>query len=375
MAIRTKANGPTLSVRTLNRTLLARHHLLARTRATVEDMLEWLVGLQAQATKPPYLALHARMDGFTHEALSACIEDKRAVRIALFRSTIHLVTARDCVEIRPLLTPAIEYSFWKQSPYGKRIVGLDTAALARAARKRLERASCTTAELGVELAEKFPGYEADPLAQTARTYLPLVQIPPRGLWHDGGRPVCATAEQWLGTKLAKKPDMKALVLRYLRAFGPASVRDAQAFSGLRDLGPVFEALRPGLRVYADPNGKELFDTEDGVLEAEDAAAPPRFMPEYDNVMLSHHDRSRIVSEAHRSLFGTPASRGHSPLLIDGFVRGSYRVTEAQGRALLTVRPFEKISAKTRADIAEEGERFLAFYAESAEDRDVTFARG
>jgi hypothetical protein len=202
-----------------------------------------------------------------------------------------------------------------------------------------------------------------------------VQIPPRGLWHDGGKPVCATAEQWLSAKLAKKPDVAALVLRYLGAFGPASVRDAQTWSGIRDLGPVFEALRPKLRVYADPNGKELFDTLDGELVAEDAEAPPRFLPEYDNVMLAHQDRSRIVSEAHRALFGTPASRGHSPVLIDGFVAGSYRVTVEKDRAHLAVRAFVPVSAKTRTAITVEGERFLRFFAEDAEHREVTFVRG
>jgi hypothetical protein len=361
-----------LGVRALNRALLARQFLLARTTRTPVQVVEHLVGLQAQNPPDPYVALWTRVEAFTHGDLARLLTARRAVRLALQRSTIHLVTARDCLALRPVLRDVQERNLLVGSPYGRKLAGLDQDAFLAAGRALFDERPRTTAEAGALLAKRFRGRDATALGYGLRNLLTLVQIPPRGVWGASGQPVCATAEAWLGRPLAKNSSPDALVLRYLAAFGPASVADAQNWSGLTRLSETFERLRKQLRTFRDENGRELFDVPRAPRPDEDVAAPVRFLPVYDNAVLGHADRARIVPPTSRSL--ATGGRSVGCVLLDGFVGGLWRVEQDRKRAALLVALLDQASSATKAEVIEEGGRLLTFLAGEGRARDVRFVR-
>jgi hypothetical protein len=346
--------------------------LLGRVRRGVPAALEHLVGLQAQNTPSPYLALWARIAGFRPEALSRLLAARRAVRLALYRSTIHLVTARDCLALRPVIAPVLARAH-AASPFGKRLRGVDVAPLVVKARALLDEEAMTTSELGARLAALRPGADAEAIGYAMRALLPLVQVPPRGLWGEGGLPRCADAEAWLGRALATDTSPDALARRYLAAFGPATPADFQVWSGLTGGAAVFARLRPKLRVFADERGRELFDVPRAPLPDPDVPAPVRFLPDYDNALLGHADRARIVAAA--DLARLRAENGFlPPFLVDGFVRGTWKVERAKDRATLVLRPFSRLAGPDRAALEEEGAGVLALVAAGSRRRVVRFAR-
>ena len=252
-----------ITVRALNRALLARQLLLARERRGVLDTVEHLVGLQSQVPGAPYTGLWARLDGFDPEDVSRLMTDRALVRMSTLRGTVHLHSAADALALRPLCQQVNDRGPFGRSVYRRALAGVDPAALATAARRLLTERPLTNTELGAALLADFPGYTPSDLAWAVRDGLPLVQVPPRGLWGRGGRTTSTTVEHWLGRSLDPEPSPDRLVLRYLAAFGPAGVRDAQAWSGLTRLAEVFERLRPRLRGFADAaTGRELFDLPD-----------------------------------------------------------------------------------------------------------------
>lgn len=360
-----------LNQRALNRALLARQLLLWRERRTAAQAIEHLVGMQAQVPTSPYVGLWSRLVDFRHEDLSDLIRDRRAVRLALMRSTVHLVTARDCLALRPVLRSVQERNLYTGSPFGRRLAGIDLRALIAAARELLDERPLTLAELGARLREKWPDRDAESLAYGIRNLVPLVQVPPRGVWGASGAATCATAEAWLGQPLEPDSSPDDTFLRYLGAFGPATVRDAQTWSGLTRLSDVAERLRPRLRVFHDEQGAELFDLPDAPRPDPETPAPPRFLPEYDNLLLSHADRSRVMTEDHRRrVFARFAIRG--AVLVDGFARGAWKVARERDRADLEVELFEPIAAADQAALAEEGARLLSFVTDGGEAGNIRF---
>lgn len=274
--------------------------------------------MQAQLPTSPYVGLWSRVEGFDPTELSTLITDRDVVRIALMRSTIHLASARDCLELRPLLQPTIDRGF--KGAWGKRAAGLDEREVAAEGRRILTEHPLAAAPLGRLLQERWPDFPPDVLANVVRTLVPLVQVPPRGVWGASGPSAHVPADVWLGKPLAKKPSVDRLVLRYLGAFGPAGVQDAQTWSGLTKLGEVFERLAPQVQQFRDEDGRTLFDLPDAPRPGADADAPPRFLPEFDNVLLSHVDRSHVVADEHRALF-MANNFVIGTVLIDGFVDG------------------------------------------------------
>jgi hypothetical protein len=349
-----------LPTRALNRALLARQLLLRRASTPVGRAVEHLVGLQAQTPDAPYYALWTRLRDFRPETLAALIEGRRAVRIALMRSTIHLVSARDCLSLRPLLQPVQERSLMVGSPFGRRLAGLDLPAMLAAARAFVDEAPLTTSELGAALARRFPGRDAQSMAYGARNFLALVQVPPRGVWGKGGLARCTTAEAWLDRPLGPALSPEKMLLRYLAAFGPASVRDVQLWSGLRGLGEIVEGLRRRLRVFRDDRGVELFDLPRAPRPDPDTPAPPRFLPDYDNVFLGHADRTRIVDEELRKRHRSGVDMREAPFLIDGFIAGTWRLIRGKRRATLVIKPLTKVRKADLAALGAEGERLLQF---------------
>ncbi len=354
-----------LNTRTLNRTLLARQMLLERTNQCPLAVIEHLVGLQAQAPLPPYVALWSRIENFDPEELSTLMLDRKVVRAALMRSTIHMVSADDALTLRALVQPMIERA--TKSSHGKGYDGLNMKELGDAARAALREKPLTLTELGKALGERWPKHVPADLAMGARAARLLVQPPPRGLWANSGRATHVDGEVWLKRKIVKKPDAKGTVLRYLRAYGPASIADMQTWSGLTKLKEVVESMRDELRVYKDGDGRELFDALDGALTDELSKAPVRFLGDYDNLTLSHANRSRIVSEATRKMIATRNGQVPGTVLVDGFVQGIWKVERpTKSRATMVIAPFRKLTKPEANEVEREGARLRDWLAPTAQ---------
>jgi len=362
-----------LSPQALNRALLDRQFLLQRQERSVEEALEHLVGLQAQAPIPPYFGLWTRLKDFHHRDLSQLLLERRAVRMALMRSTVHLVSARDALRLRRTLQPAIEKGLYT-TPGGKTLLGIDTAAVTKLARDLLETQPRTNAELGPLLREQWPEHPGEELVRLIRCLLPLVQIPPRGIWGAGARTTSTTLEHWLGAARAEDSTLDELVLRYLAAFGPATVQDAQKWSGLTRLGEVFERLRPKLRLFADEAGRELFDLPNAPRPNPDVSPPVRFLAEFDNVLLSHADRTRILPEEHRARVFTVNGLIKSTILVGGMVAGIWEIESRKDQATLSIQPFAVLSKKDIAALTVEGKRLRRFAAEGSVKHDIQFTK-
>ena len=370
-------SGP-LTRRALNRALLGRQLLLrpaalpaAGDRAgPVIETVEHLVGLQAQAPFPPYYGLWSRLDGFRPGDLAALLLNRQVVRVALMRGTIHLVSARDCLALRPALQPVLDRAL--RATFGRRLTGVDHAALAAAGRVLVEEQPRTFSDLGRELARRWPEHDPDALAQGVRALVPLVQVPPRAVWGASGPAAHTSAEAWLGRPMPADASPEPLVTRYLAAFGPATVQDVQAWSGLTRLREIVDRLRPGLRTFRGEQGAELFDLPDAPRPDPDTPAPVRFVAEFDNLVLAHADRARVLSEPHRKKMYARANTFPGSVLIDGFVAGIWRITPSRAAATATVELFEPVTARVRDEVAAEGRRLLAFAAPDVPDHDVRF---
>jgi hypothetical protein len=343
-----------LQSRALNRTFLHRQFLIRRERAEVLDILERLVGLQAQVPRDPYVGLWARIEGFKQQELAEAMVERRAVRMTLLRGTLHLVTAEDALRIRPLLQPVLERVLHGQSPFGREIEGIDVDELTAFGAALLEERPRTRAQLATPLAERWPGKDGASLAYALTYLLPLVQVTPRGVWGQKGASAFTTVEHWLGRPLEASADPAPLILRYLAAFGPATPADVTAWSGIAGTGELLDRMRSRLRTYRDERGRELFDVEDGRLRDPDTPAPVRFLPEYDNVLLGHADRSRIVAPGTKPLNGV----GWGMVLVDGFTAARWRLDPKAG--VMNVESLRKLTKVERDEVEEEAGRLAAF---------------
>jgi hypothetical protein len=357
-----------LGPRALNRALLERQGLIARWETTPAEAVERLVGMQAQVPGNPYVALWSRLRDFDPAELSELISGRRAVRAGLMRNTLHLVSARDCLAMHPVTTPLRVRTFWP--PFGDGLKGADVEAVVEAGRAFLAEAPRTRAQLSGHLAERWPDSDPLALAYAVTHYLPLVQVPPRGLWGQTGQATWALAEGWLDAPVDPDPDVAPFVLRYLAAFGPATPADVRTWIGITGLRPVIDRLRPRLRSFRDEAGRELLDVLDGELADPELPAPPRFLPEFDNVTLSHADRSRVLPGVGP---GLPFPRGSviGTLLVEGFHRANWT---AEGETLTIDRftPRPEDPEGTRHAIEAEGTALLRFLDPEVTDPRVRF---
>lgn len=345
---------PTLDARALNRALLARQFLLERTDRRVTDVVDAVVGLQAQAPLAPYIGLWSRIHGFVPDDLAAPLERRDLVRATLMRGTVHLVTAGDALRLRPLTEPAIVRGF--RGGFGGRLTPEQSDEVLRVGRDLLEQSPRTRAELRERFGERWPDRDADAMAYAVSYLLPTVQPTPRGVWGRPGRAELALLTTWLGRETDVSASIDDVVLRYLAAFGPASVTDAQTWSGLTGLREVMERLAPSLRVFASDAGDDLYDLPDAPRPDRDTPAPPRFLPEYDNVLLSHHDRRRIVDPGRRIPLPPGVGARAGTFLVDGRCAGTWRRDQDD----LRVTPFYPFRTTAAPDLEAEGLRLLAF---------------
>ncbi|HSC90819.1 MAG TPA: winged helix DNA-binding domain-containing protein [Gaiellaceae bacterium] len=361
-----------LSDRALGRATLARQLLLQRAELSPLEAVERLVGLQAQVPRDPYTALWSRLDGFRPDELSRLLHERRVVRTTVMRGTIHLVTADDALLLRPLVQPVLDRELARHRDFSPLLAGVELEPVLAVAREALAEPR-SGPQLRAALAERFPQHDPAALAYACRCLLPLVQVPPRGLWGLSGGVVTTTAEAWLGRPLATLPSLDDVVLRYFAAFGPASVADAATWSRLTGLRAVVDRLRPRLRAFRDERGRELVDLPDAPRPDPDTPAPPRFLPEYDNVLLSHANRGRLVAPDVRARIGRAWTNGAGSFLVDGRVCGLWRLERDGDRAILDVRHGGRLPRRAAASVAAEGRRFLRFAAADADERDVRLA--
>ncbi|HEX6417939.1 MAG TPA: winged helix DNA-binding domain-containing protein [Acidimicrobiales bacterium] len=360
---------PVLDRRARNRALLARQLLLERSPMAAAQAVEHLVGLQAQSPWSPYHSLWSRLEGFDPDELGGLLVDRRVVRIVIMRGTVHLVTAGDCRFLRPLhdgfLRRALLTSAWAPG-----LDGLDPDAVGAAGRRLVEAEPLPFGELGERLAGAFPGRDPATLAQAVRATVPLVQVPPRAVWGRTGQVVVTSAEHWLGRPLEDHPSPERMLLRYLAAFGPASVMDVQTWSGLTRLRPVADRLGDRVVRFRDESGRELLDLPDAPRPDPDTPAPVRFLPDYDNLLRSHADRSHVVDDGVRRLLSRANGVVPGAVLVDGRVAARWSIERARRAATLIVTPFGRLARAARAEVAAEGARLLAHAAADAADHDV-----
>ncbi|HJV09683.1 MAG TPA: winged helix DNA-binding domain-containing protein [Acidimicrobiales bacterium] len=348
-------SAPVLSRRALNRATLARQLLLERAVLPALDAVRHLVGMQAQVPLNPYTGLWSRLAGFDPAELSQLLVDRKVVRTVVMRATIHLVTAEDCLLLRPLTQEVLSKELARHPEFAPALRGVDLEPVLAYAREVFAESPRSTGQLRAVLGARFPDIHAGALAYACRCLLPLVQVPPRGVWGQASQVAVTTAEAWLGRPLAERPSIDEVLLRYLGAFGPASVADAGTWSRLTGLREVFERLRPQLVTFRDERGRELFDLPDAPRPDPDTPAPARFLPEYDNVLLSHDDRARVTSVP----FFAPGPV-HGTVLSDGFVRATWALDGAG----LTVR-HSGLDADALAGVEAEGRRLLEFLGVAA----------
>ena len=362
--------GDTLSLRALNRATLQRQFLLQRVSIAPTDVIEHLVGLQAQTPHTAYVGLWDRVEGFRGSDLSDRLVDRSVVRMALMRGTIHLVTARDAWGLRPLVQPVLDRV--QKSQFGKRLVGVDSAEVVAIGRAFVDEEPRTFKALGDHLLDRWPGRDRFALEQTIRTEVPLVQVPPRGLWGRSGPIAHTSIEAWLGEPPDERLTVEGMIRRYLGAFGPASAMDAQAWCGLTRLGEVFERLRPELFVVRDEAGRELFDLPDAPRPDPDTPAPPRFLYDFENLLLSHADRRRAISPELSAGFVARTQDSLSTFTLDGFVAGTWAIRRERRTATLEIRPIRGISKADSTALEEEGADLLAFAADDGSTHDIRF---
>jgi hypothetical protein len=294
--------------------------LLRRADIPVLDVIERQIGLNAQDPQPPYLALWARMRSFNRDTLTQLLYDRAVVRSTLMRSTQFMMRGPDFLALRPLLAPVLRRV--QKGAFGRATSEVDLDELVALTRMHLADGQLTRPELGRLLAKRWPSVEGNALGWSAQYLVAMIHPPPSGTWGTGGATPFVLGESWLDGPLSTDPSPDELIRRYLAAYGPASVKDIQAWSGLTRLREPVDSL--DLRTFHDENGVVLYDLPDAPLPDPDTPAPVRLLPYFDNLVLSHFDRSRVMTDEIRKLICIGAMTKPT-LLVDGMVCGTWTI--------------------------------------------------
>jgi hypothetical protein len=349
-----------LSTRALTRTLWLRQQLVPGQRSVtgVVPMVGHLLGLQAQDNLPPYLSLAARVEGFAPADLSDRLEDRSLVRFFSMRGTVHVLTADDALQLRGWVQPALD-RVSASNQTSRPASHLTADQLDAVVRPLLGDDALPHTRIGEALAAAHPDVPEVALRHVSRERLPLLQVPPRGLWKRSGGVVYAYADRYLGRPFVDV-DVEDLVLRYLAGYGPATAADMTKWSMVTRLGPLFTTMaKEGrLTTCTDETGRTLYDAPDAPVASEDLALPALLLGKYDNVFLSHADRDRIApDDARRAWMGVNGGVGNT-LFLDGLLAGTWRYDGDR----FEVEPVRPLRAADRRGIALEKERIASLLA-------------
>jgi hypothetical protein len=358
-----------LTLHELNRATLARQLLLERASITPLAAIKQIAGLQAQLANPPYMGLWSRLQSFQRADLTRLLEQREVVRTSMMRRTLHLTTTEDYLHFRPAL--ATLHARHLESFFGQsQACGLTREHLLAEIQDFLREKPRTTAELRARLAELIPQMD-ERLIYAVRVSLSLIQVFPGGVWGVGGSPAYAEAQVWLGRLFVSPTEgLRTLIRSYLAAFGPASVKDLQIWSGLSRLQPAVEALRSELITFRDEQGHELFDLPDAPRPSAHTPAPVRFIPDFDNLILAHEDRQRIIPDCYRSFVMPGRSLVLPTFLVDGFVSGIWHIERTPTVVRLVIQPFESLPVSTLQELQAEGQRLLTWVTEKRDTFEI-----
>jgi hypothetical protein len=285
------------------------------------------------------------------------------------RATLHLLGARDYAAFRPALQPVMERA---ARGLRDRSAGLEIDRVLPAARRMLAVPRPFN-ELRRLLQEQFPDVNDRALGYTVRTHLPLVMVPTGARWAFPSVADFTLADEWLGHPLPEDGTPEQLILRYLAAFGPATPADAQTWSGLQGLAQVFKSLRRELAVFRNERGRELFDLPGAPRPGDDVPAPARFLPEFDNLVLAHADRTRLLADEYRGALVTKNLRVRATFLWDGMVAGTWEMERRGATAALRMTPFRALPRGAGKALRTEAEALLHFAEDDAASVDVQVA--
>jgi hypothetical protein len=345
-----------LSMRALNRAMLARQLLLKPARMPLARAIDRVAGLQTQYAPSGYVSLWSRVEGFRRDALTRALERRQVIQGWVMRSTIHMVSAGDYwplnLAVRWGRRDLVARSFRKE------LAGVDMEEVARRVRELLADGPRRGKEMqDLLMAEGYPRRAW----LASQVWVDLVRVPPSGTW---GRPrgdLFAVAEDWLGPpRVTEAEGLEHLVRRYFQGFGPASVSDLVSWAGLpvTTLRPVVERL--GLRRFRDQDGGELLDLPRQPLPDGRTPAPPRFIPTFEATLLAQARRTGFLPEEYRSMiFSTKTPHSLPTFTVDGRVAGAWRYED--GRVKLE--PFLPIPRVHRRALEDEAARLAAFHAD------------
>ncbi|MEH3156860.1 MAG: winged helix DNA-binding domain-containing protein [Gordonia paraffinivorans] len=343
-----------LTERAWTATLLERQHLTSRVDEDVIEVLDRCVGLQSQDPQAAFFGLASRVEAFDPAELDGLMTDRTVVRMALLRSTVFVMDADDARWVRALAEPALAAEL---RIHTRRLAGATPEAITAAARDLVTGRPVGVKELGAELLQRFPDETASTLTAIARATLPLVQVPPRGLWQSAGAVTYALLDDWVGPgepAVTGDEARKDLIRLYLRGFGPASLAAIQTWSGLTRLRPLLDAMDRDWEVerVPGPDGVELFDL-DGLNRDGDGDLPVRLLAPYDHVVTANADRRRVIDDDVFAGLQTPNGRVPGTVLVDGRVVGTWAVGDGDQVTTQLMRP---VSRSRERELATEIER-------------------
>lgn len=360
-----EAPSRVLTDKALGRATLARQMLLERADLSPLEVLERLVGLQAQTPRMWYVGLWSRLRDFDPLEVSRLLTDRRLVRLVLMRAQTHVVTAADAAALQPVLQSVAAAAFEDQ--WADRLADVDMNAVVGRAREALAAEPLTMPEVGARLLAGNKGADPVALMQAARLLLPLVVVPPYGLWNTSGPMAFTTAEEWLGRELGPVITPPELVRRYLAAFGPASAADLEMWSGLAGLGDLLERMRAELETFRDERGQELFDLPEAPRPDPAAPAPVRYLYDCDSLLFSYADTSRFIGPGEAIQWPNAVGEYlYGGVLVDGLVRANWRKEGSGAEAALRVTSFAALSDEDIEAVLNEGRGLLRLLEPRAE---------
>jgi Winged helix DNA-binding domain len=366
-----------LTLRELNRAMLARQLLLRRAKLNVVAAIERLAALQAQWSPSPYIALWSRLLGFRHERLWSAIEGHRVIRARLMRGTLHLVSARDFYAYA-VATQDLQRGAWNRLQIGRGVDPKEVAALAIAFARDPRRKEEVLAHVQERVAGALGGPFNWLVWRFVSAHADLITAPPGGHWEYGGTDApYVAARHWIagGGRPSEDDALALLVRRCIAAFGPVTLADIAKFAGQVPprIRPALERLTPTLRTFADEQGRILYDFPRAPRPSADAPAPVRFLPRYDELLIGYAHRDRVIAAQHRPAIYAKNAIIEAVVLVDGFAAGTWSVQRSKTDAVLRIEPFRKLGRKDRAAVTREGQQLARFLAPEAKTTGVRIA--